>query len=113
MLNGLRRLFSRKSYRERYNKTNALPTDEIKALTAERRAQDKPTGVADRILADRSDARCKALNIDPPREGRKTYQTRYDETSALSNSELDARIAAREANGQETGVLRRVRSERS
>lgn len=62
--------------------------------------------------ADKSDARAARLGIDPPRPGRKTYAERHGETSALSTSEIRARIAEREAQGKECGVLYRVLSER-
>jgi hypothetical protein len=63
-------------------------------------------------LADSSDARAKALHIDPPRPGRKTYTERYRETSNMSMSEVDAKIAEREAKGQECGVLYRVKADK-
>ena len=65
-----------------------------------------------RELADRSDERARRLGIDPPRPGRKTYGERYAETSALSDSEIDARIAEREAADKECGVLYRVKADR-
>lgn len=64
-----------------------------------------------RELADWSDERAKRLGIDPPREGRKTYAERYAETMAMSKSERDALIAQREANGEECGVLYRVKAD--
>jgi len=65
-----------------------------------------------RELADRSDERARRLGIDPPRPGRKTYAQRYAETSAMSDSEIDALIAQREAAGKECGVLYRVKADR-
>jgi len=65
-----------------------------------------------RELADRSDERARRLGIDPPRPGRKTYAERYAETSAMSDSEIDALITQREAEGKECGVLYRVKADR-
>jgi len=65
-----------------------------------------------RESADRSDARVKALGIDPPRPGRKTYAQRHTETSAMSVSQLRALRAERLAQGKEVGVIDRVLSEK-
>ena len=65
-----------------------------------------------RELADRSDERARRLRIDPPRPGRKTYTQRYTETSQMSDSQIDALIAKREAAGKECGVLYRVKANR-
>ena len=62
--------------------------------------------------ADWSDDRAARMRIDPPRPGRKTYAQRYDETSAMSDSEIDAAIAQRAAEGKECGVLYRVKASR-
>ncbi len=62
-------------------------------------------------LADRSDARAKALNIDPPRPGRKTYSERYSEAIAMSPGERRALIARREAEGKQCGVLYRAEAD--
>jgi len=62
--------------------------------------------------ADESDERAARLGIDPPRPGRKTYSKRHSETSAMSTSDIKAKIAEREAEGKECGVLYRVLSER-
>lgn len=62
--------------------------------------------------ADASDARAKRLGIDPPRPGRKTYGERYAETSQMSSDEIRAKIAQREAQGKECGVLFRVLADR-
>lgn len=71
-------------------------------------------GVDYGVLANLSDAKCAAQNIDPPRPGRKTYTSRYDETSAMSTSDIKASIAQRitEGKGNMCGVLYRVLSER-
>lgn len=103
----------KKTYGERYAETSQLSTGEVKTLIAEREDVGQPTGVAHRLLADRSEARAKARKIDPPRPGRKTYSQRYTETSTLSNDQIRAQIAAREAQGKETGVLHRILSERT
>ena len=63
-----------------------------------------------RDSADRSDARCKRLGIDPPRPGRKTYDDRYAETNSQSVSELRALRARRVEQGKEVGVIDRVLS---
>ncbi len=63
-------------------------------------------------LADQSDERARRFSIDLPRPGRKTYAERYAETSAMSDSEIDALIAQREAEGKECGVLYRVKADR-
>lgn len=65
-----------------------------------------------RKLADESDARAKALNIDPPRPGRKTYAERYSETSSMSTADIKAKITERQAQGKECGVLIRVLANR-
>ncbi|MFZ1083361.1 MAG: hypothetical protein WAN35_00195 [Terracidiphilus sp.] len=65
-----------------------------------------------RRLADLSDIRARALHIDPPRPGRKTYQERYRETNEMSLSDIDTLIAKREKNGQECGVLYRVKADK-
>lgn len=62
--------------------------------------------------ADRSDARAKALNIDPPRIGRKTYDERRSETSSMSTSQLLALRSERFAQGKQVGVIDRVLSEK-
>jgi len=66
-----------------------------------------------RDLADRSDTRARKYNIDPPRPGRKTYQQRINETRNMTTPQIDAKIAERERQDKECGVLYRVRSERS
>lgn len=101
-----------KTYSQRYEETNEMTTEEIRSMIAERESEGKPCGVAYRVLAERSNEGAAAHRIDPPRPGRKTYQQRYSETSALSTSEIRARIAEREAQGKECGVLYRTLSER-
>ena len=102
-----------KSFGERYAETANLWDEEVKATIASREAEGKPCGVANRVLADRSDARAKANSIDPPRPGRKTYAERYAETSAMSTDAKLALIREREAQGKECGVLYRSLSEGS
>ncbi len=51
-------------------------------------------------------------NPPHPPHPRKTYQQRYDETSAMSTSDIESLIAKREARGEECGVLYRVLYER-
>lgn len=102
-----------KSYWQRYQETQEKSTSEIRSTIKEREAQGKPSGVAYRVLADRSNERAAAYNIDPPRPGRKTYAERCAETSEMSTSEIRALIEEREAQGKECGVLYRVLSERS
>jgi len=66
-------------------------------------------------MADQSDARAKALHIDPPRPGRKTYAQRHAETSAMSTSDIKALIAERRSHPdgpKECGVLYRILAER-
>lgn len=129
----------RKTYNERYVETDAMSTDEINKMIAQRKAEGKgdqcgvayrvladreksggsgnynattPTGLTHGELADRSDVRAKALNIDPPRPGRKTYNERYTESSGLSKSAIESKIAERKAQGKETGVLERILHDR-
>ncbi len=129
----------RKTYSERYSETAKMSSDEIKSQIARREADGKgdrcgvlyrvladreksgesgypssttTAGLSNRQIADRSDARAKALNIDPPREGRKTYSQRYNESSGSSSSDIRSQIASREAQGKETGVLRRILADR-
>lgn len=103
----------KKTYAERYAETAEMSNVQIKETIAGREAKDKPCGAAYRVLADRSDVRAKASGIDPPRPGRKTYSERYNETSRMSASEIRAKIAEREAQGKECGVLYRVLSDKS
>ncbi len=79
-----------------------------KARTAPQQETDFNAQRYHQEIAERSNARAKALNIDPPRPGRKTYQERYDETNRMSISEIEAKIARREKAGQQTGVLHQV-----
>jgi hypothetical protein len=65
-----------------------------------------------RDKADRSDARAKRLNIDPPRPGRKTYRQRYSETSRMSTAAIKAMIRRRERLEKECGVAYRVLADR-
>lgn len=102
-----------KTYSQRYEDTNKMTTNQIRSMIAERESEGKPCGVAYRVLANRSDARAKARNIDPPRPGRKTYSQRYNKTNAMSISDIRTQIAQREAQGKECGVLYRVLSERT
>jgi hypothetical protein len=74
--------------------------------------EQQSTGPNWRERADLSDLRARVSRIDPPRPGRKTYAERYAETNELSDSQIDARIAAREAAGKECGVLYRVKANR-
>lgn len=104
---------SPKSYGERYAETDGQWDEEVKQTIASREAEEKPCGVAYRVLADRSDARAKANSIDPPRPGRKTYAERHGETSAMDTEHIKEMIREREAQGKECGVLYRVLSERS
>lgn len=78
---------------------------------SERRAEE-PAPVDYHAMANRSDTRAAALHIDPPRPGRKTYSERHSETSSMSTSDIQATIAARQAEGKECGVLYRVLAER-
>lgn len=43
-----------KSYSERYEETSRLATEQIRSLVSGRKQQGKPTGVAERILAERA-----------------------------------------------------------
>ncbi len=79
---------------------------------ATEREAEEPSRVSYRELADGSDARAAALHIDPPRAGRKTYAERHSETSAMSTDDIRAKIAEREAQGKECGVLYRVLADR-
>lgn len=97
----------------RYNKTSKMSTEAIKRMIAERERVSKPCGVLYKVLADRSDKNAATHNIDPPRPGRKTYSQRYAETSALTPSQIRAKIAEREAVGKECGVLYRVLSDKT
>ena len=77
------------------------------------KASETPqTSEALRTLADCSDRRAAALNIDPPREGRKSYAERQSETRQMSTSDIRALIREREAQGKQCGVLYRTLSER-
>ena len=86
---------------------------QIRSMIAKRESKGKPSGVAHRVLADRLDARAKALSIDPPQPGRKTYLQRYTETSSIPTDAIRSLIAQREKQGKECGVLHRVLSERT
>ena len=101
-----------KTYLQRYEETNEMTTSELQSMIAKREPERKPCGVAYRVLAERSNERASTHHIDPPRPGRKTYSRRYSETSALSTSDIRAKIAEREAQGKECGVLYRTLSER-
>lgn len=65
-----------------------------------------------REFADRSDARAKMHNIDPPCPGRKTYMERYAETNAMSTDQLHQLRDQRIAQGKEVGVTDHVLSTR-
>ncbi len=62
--------------------------------------------------ADESDARAKREGIDQPRPGRKTYGQRRSETSSMSTSAIQTKIAEREAQGKPCGVLYRTLADR-
>ena len=102
-----------KTYPQRHEETNSMTTGEIQSMIAERESAGKPSGVAYRVLADRSNQRCAEQGIDPPRPGRKTYSQRYSETSAMSTDDIRSKIAEREAQGKECGVLYRALSDRN
>lgn len=129
----------RKTYAERYAETDRMSSSDIRASIAKREAEGKgdrcgvlhrvladreksgesgnsnsttPAGLSHGEIADRSDTRAKALNIDPPRPGRKTYNERYTESSGSSSSDIRSQIASRKAQGKETGVLERILDDR-
>ena len=106
-------LSSHKSYAERKAETEAMSTDDIRAMIAQCEKDGKDCGVAYGVLAERSNTRAKTLKIDPPRPGRKTYGERYAETSAMSTSDIKAMIAQRETDGKECGVLYKVLADRT
>lgn len=102
-----------KIFSRRYKKTSKMSTEAIKKMIAERECVPKPCGILYKVLADRSDENAAKHNIDPPRPGRKTYSQRYAETSTLTPDQIRAKIARREAEGKECGVLYRVLSDKT